>query len=122
MTALLVGFFVFIGASVLHARLRRPYSGREGLIGSVGAVRRALDPDGMVFVNGEFWQATAADGATDIPVGRTVTVAAIDGLRLVVRPATATEAAGAGVVLVDESDARSAATGSEPPPAAQPVA
>lgn len=116
MTALLVGFFVFIGMSVLRARLRQPYSGREGLVGAVGVVRRGLNPDGMIFVSGELWQATAVEGETDVPVGRTVKVTAVDGLRLVVRPATATESATAGVVLIDE--AGEDAAGNDPQPVA----
>jgi len=85
MTALLVGFFLFLGGSVLRARLRRPTTGREGLVGEVGTVRRPLTPEGMVFVAGELWSARAVDGA-ELPAGSPVVVAAVEGLRLVVRP------------------------------------
>lgn len=67
-------------------------------------MRRALDPDGVVFVEGELWQATverAPDGALiDIPVGTAIAVVAVDGLRLIARPATAAETADAGVAIL----------------------
>ena len=97
MTALLVAFFLFIGGSVLRARLRRPATGRESLVGRVGVVRRPLKPEGMVFLAGELWEASApaaTDGA-EVPVGASVVVTAVDGLRLAVRPATAQETAAA---------------------------
>ena len=94
-TALLLGFFLLLGGAVLRARLRRPATGREGLVGDLGRVRRALAPAGVVFAAGELWQATAVglnDGA-EIPVGAPVVVVGLDGLRLRVRPATAAEVA-----------------------------
>ncbi len=96
----------FILMAILAGRtvIRRPTTGREGLIGATGTVRRTLDPDGVVFVEGELWQATAAAGPSDsgipITVGTPVAVAAVDGLRLVVRPATAAEASAAGVAIL----------------------
>jgi hypothetical protein len=62
----------------------------------------------VVFVDGELWQATASDAGGDpaamIPEGTAVAVAAVDGLRLVVRPATAAETAGAGVAILPPPD------------------
>ena len=104
MTALLVAFFLFVAGAALRARLRRPATGREALIGEVGTVRRPLTPDGMVFLDGELWQATAAGGRgtpVEVPAGTPVAVTAVDGLRLIVRPATATESATAGIVAGD---------------------
>lgn len=102
-TALLLGFFLFIGGAVLRARLRRPSTGRESLAGQVGVVRQALTPDGFVFLAGELWHATAAtpDPAVDVPVDTTVTVVAVEGLRLKVRVATETEVTTAGRSGID---------------------
>jgi membrane-bound serine protease (ClpP class) len=89
-TACLLAFFVFIAGAVLRARLRRPATGRQALIGAVGTVRRELKPDGMVFLHGELWRATAEeDVASAVPAGAQVVVAGLAGLRLVVRPAEA---------------------------------
>jgi membrane-bound serine protease (ClpP class) len=46
----------------------------------------ALDPDGLVFADGELWSATT-DGPP-IPPGSTVEITAVDGLTLHVRPLT----------------------------------
>ncbi len=109
--ALLAAFLLLLGGAVLKTRFLKPATGREGLVGAVGTARTALDPDGMVFVAGELWQATVAgDSPTPaafpaaaratIGAGMPVAVAAIDGLRVLVRPATAAEAANAGVAVV----------------------
>ena len=71
---------------VVQARRRTPTTGREELMGQVGVVRRALEPDGLVFVHGELWQARTTGGS--IPVGERVCVEGIDdGLILEVRRA-----------------------------------
>jgi membrane-bound serine protease (ClpP class) len=71
---------------VVQARRRTPTTGREELMGQVGVVRRALDPDGLVFVHGELWQARTT--GEPIPVGERVSVEGIgEGLVLEVRPA-----------------------------------
>lgn len=71
---------------VVQARRRVPVTGREELVGEIGVVRRALDPEGLVFVHGEIWRAHA-DGGPIAP-GEQVRVADIeDGLVLQVRRA-----------------------------------
>ena len=106
---LLAAVFALVAFLAGRSLLRRPATGREGLVGAVGTVRRALDPDGVVFVEGELWQATARKGAdTDaaIPIGTAIAVVAVDGLRLIVRPASAAEKAGAGVAILPPPDDR----------------
>jgi membrane-bound serine protease (ClpP class) len=78
--ALFFGLVVGAGVRALHARTT---TGREGLIGEVAVVRHRLAPRGQVFVEGELWNAEA-----DVPVeeGRTVRVAAVEGLTLKVVP------------------------------------
>lgn len=101
-TALLVGFFVFIGGSVMATAWRKPKTGREAIIGEVGVVRQTLDPDGMIFATGELWQASLEDrNGPALPVGTPVTVTGIDALRLIVRPATEAETETAGVDIID---------------------
>jgi membrane-bound serine protease (ClpP class) len=105
--ASLVGIFIVIGGFALTVWRRKPTTGREGLVGAVGTVRKPLDPDGIVFVSGELWQATAA-GDTDAavpPIAERVpvTVTGMDGLRLFVRRATAAETEVAGVAVIGDS-------------------
>ncbi|HEY7197114.1 MAG TPA: nodulation protein NfeD [Gaiellaceae bacterium] len=76
----------FAATKAIQARRARPKTGSEELHGEIGVVREALDPDGLVFVHGEIWRATAADGP--IPAGAAVVVDSLgDDLRLSVRRA-----------------------------------
>lgn len=104
-TIAIVGLFLVIGGFALTVWRRKPKTGREGLIGAVGTVRRTLEPDGIVFVQGELWQATATGAEESSPIDARVpvTVTGIDGLRLFVRRATAQEAAAAGVAVVGDA-------------------
>ena len=66
--AALLALFALIGGLALAVLRRKPATGREGLIGTVGTVRQALNPDSFVFVKGELWLATAAgDGPAGTP-------------------------------------------------------
>jgi membrane-bound serine protease (ClpP class) len=46
----------------IQARRAKPQTGQEELRGEIGLVRRPLDPQGLVFVHGELWQARSLDG------------------------------------------------------------
>jgi membrane-bound serine protease (ClpP class) len=87
-TATLLGFFLVLVAAVLRSRRRRVVTGREGLIGATGIVRRELEPGrpGLVLVQGELWQAVAPDGR--LSIGEAVIVQNMNGLLLTVRRAT----------------------------------
>lgn len=101
----LVALFAVIGGFAISVLRRKPETGREGLIGRVGTVRQELNPDGIVFVNGELWQATAVeDVAGELPIAARIpiTVTRVDGLRIFVRRATAQEAADAGVAVIGD--------------------
>jgi membrane-bound serine protease (ClpP class) len=76
--ALIFGFGI---RKALQARRSKPTTGREGLIGAIGTVKVALEPEGSVFVWGERWRATSANGQP-VPAGELVKVTAIEGLRL----------------------------------------
>jgi membrane-bound serine protease (ClpP class) len=81
--ALLIGFAV---TKVLQARRAPTKTGKEELVGEVGVVRRALDPEGLVFVHGEIWHARSE--RDPIFAGEKVRVESIDdGLVLTVAPA-----------------------------------
>jgi membrane-bound serine protease (ClpP class) len=82
-SAVMGGFFVVVARLVARSQDSRVTTGREGLIGTQGLARTALDPTGMVFVDGALWEATAADGP--VAAGAQVEVLALDGLRLHVR-------------------------------------
>ena len=85
--ALTAAFFMFAVGAGIRAQRRSVQTGREGLVGAVGVAQRDLSPAGTVFVQGELWNAEAADGA--IPAGERVRVVSVHGLCLDVRKADA---------------------------------
>jgi membrane-bound serine protease (ClpP class) len=81
------GIFVFAVSAGIRAQMRRPTTGSEGLVGEVGVVRAALEPEGQVFVRGEIWRAVAE--GDPIPVGERVRIVGVDSLTLRVTRLTA---------------------------------
>jgi membrane-bound serine protease (ClpP class) len=83
---ILAGFVVFASRKALAAHRDEPVrTGSEELVGSVGAVREPLDPEGQIFIQGALWKARATGGA-EIGLGNRVRVKAVDGLTLEVEP------------------------------------
>jgi membrane-bound serine protease (ClpP class) len=72
--------FLFAVGAVIRAHRRRPATGKEGLPGKIARARTVLDPEGMVFVEGELWTATS-DGDRIEP-GEEVVVTKVEGLKL----------------------------------------
>ncbi len=85
-TAVMGLFFLFIAGTMWRSRGLPPATGESTLVGAVAVVRRPLDPDGMVFVQGELWQATSSGG--NVGRGEFVRVLSVDGLHLMVAPVT----------------------------------
>jgi membrane-bound serine protease (ClpP class) len=84
--AVMVGMVGLAVAKIVQVRRAPVVTGQSELIGQVGIVRQALDPDGLIFVHGELWRART-DGEP-VPPGETVRVEGLDdGLTLRVAPA-----------------------------------
>ena len=84
-TASALGLFFFYAVyKVFQARRFRPATGREQLVGMLAEARTDLSPNGMVFVEGELWNAVSTDGP--IPSGQKVRVLRAEGLTLTVAP------------------------------------
>jgi membrane-bound serine protease (ClpP class) len=82
--ALMIGLAT---AKIMQVRRAPVVTGESELIGQVGVVRQALDPEGVVFVHGELWRART-NGAAVAP-GETVRIDGLeDALTLTVSPAT----------------------------------
>jgi membrane-bound serine protease (ClpP class) len=79
---------VFLASLVLRVHRERASTGMSGMIGQTGVARTPLNPDGTIFVHGEYWAATSS---APVPEGTSVVVAAADGLRLRVDPVNSTE-------------------------------
>ncbi len=89
----IVGMSILVGGAVvglvtlaLRVRSRTPTTGKESMIGQIAEVRRPIDPEGMVFVQGALWSAWSDE--TPIAKGELVEIADIEDLRLYVRRVT----------------------------------
>jgi membrane-bound serine protease (ClpP class) len=77
------GFFAAVAWVVFRAQRSKPTTGPSGLMGEIGFVKKALAPDGKVFVHGELWNATSR---TPLDEGARVRVVKVTGLTLDVEP------------------------------------
>lgn len=75
-------FFIFAVTKAIHARLKKPTTGMEGLIGEVGTASTPIAPEGKVSIHGEFWNVT---GDQYIEKGEKVQVTGVDNLKLKVK-------------------------------------
>lgn len=79
--------FYFVSRKVLEAhRNERVRTGTEEMIGASAEARSSIDPEGRVWLGGTIWSARLARGSEPVRLGDRVTVEAVDGLTLVVRP------------------------------------
>ncbi len=78
-------FFAFAIAKALAAQFRQPTTGMEGMKSQTGEVRQALNPEGMVLVEGELWRAVSESGP--VAEGERVVVIGQEGLKLRVKKA-----------------------------------
>lgn len=64
-----LAFFVFAMSAVVRARLQRPQTGKELIVGSRAVVVRRLEPTGMVRLSGELWKAALVTDAGESAPG-----------------------------------------------------
>jgi membrane-bound serine protease (ClpP class) len=77
--------FVVGMPSMVRARFATPTIGREWMLGEIGQVVEAVDPDGVVSVASARWRART-NRTTPVAAGQEVRVVAIDGVTLEVEP------------------------------------
>ncbi|NIQ37170.1 MAG: nodulation protein NfeD [Proteobacteria bacterium] len=80
--AVSAGFFIFAVTMAIRARLKRPTTGIEGLVGRIGIAESDFRPDGQIAVHGEIWSAESEDR---IKTGDKVEVMKVNKLKLIVR-------------------------------------
>ncbi len=78
-------FFVFAIGLGIKAQRRKPTTGIQGIVGEIGVVMNELQPDGLIKIHGELWNATSLDGV--VKEGSTVKVESVENLKLNVRKA-----------------------------------
>ncbi|UCD77151.1 MAG: nodulation protein NfeD [Desulfobacterales bacterium] len=81
---LISGFFVVVAGLVFRAQISKPFTGSGGLLGEIGVVKKALTPEGKVFIHGELWNARAGQALEENTKVRVVKVV---NLTLEVEPA-----------------------------------
>jgi len=72
-------FFIFAATMAIRARLRKPTTGMEGLIGEVGIASTPIALEGKVSIHGEFWDVVSDQ---NIEKGDKVQVIAVANLKL----------------------------------------
>ena len=72
--------------AMVRSRYGTPTIGREWMIGAFGLARDAVDPEGVVVIDGAPWRART-QRATPIAEGAPIRVMALEGLVLTVEPA-----------------------------------
>jgi membrane-bound serine protease (ClpP class) len=80
-TVLVSLFFLVAVSLVVKARLSKPRTGQQGLVGEVGIATTELDTEGKVEIHGEYWNAKSD---RQIAKGERVRVVKVDSLYLLV--------------------------------------
>jgi len=75
-------FFIFAVTRAINARLKKPTTGMEGLLGEVGIASTLIAPEGKVSIHGEFWNAMSDQ---NIEKGEKVQVIGVKNLKLNVK-------------------------------------
>jgi membrane-bound serine protease (ClpP class) len=83
---LISGFFVAVAGLVFRAQVSKPTTGSKGLVGEIGVVKKALTPEGKVFVHGELWNARSKE-----PLDEDVKVRVVNVVNLVLEVEAADE-------------------------------
>jgi len=78
-------FFAFVVAKAVHIQTRRTVTGREALIGALAEARTDLNPQGKVFLKGEYWDAVVR--GAPVRKGERVRILSREGFLLTVEKA-----------------------------------
>lgn len=80
---IVAALIIFVVQRAVLAHRRRIAAGREELVGRTAEVDVALEPKGVVLVEGERWTAISEKGR--VARGEEVIITKVDGLKLYVR-------------------------------------
>jgi membrane-bound serine protease (ClpP class) len=67
---------IFLGLLAMRARKSKQMTGMEALVGEIGVSRTEINPEGTVFVHGEYWRARSSEA---IAAGQRVSVKRVEG-------------------------------------------
>ncbi|MBA7662261.1 hypothetical protein ES703_70289 [subsurface metagenome] len=80
---IVIGIVAFLAVAIIwgiRAHRHQVSAGREDLVGKTAEVKIALEPKGVVFVEGERW--TAVSEKSRIKLGEEVVITKVEGLKL----------------------------------------
>jgi len=80
---IIIGIAAFIAVTIIwgiRAHRHQVSAGREDLVGKTAEVLIALEPKGVVFIQGERWKAISEKG--QIKSGEEVVITKVEGLKL----------------------------------------
>jgi membrane-bound serine protease (ClpP class) len=77
------GITIFLAAIAFRARENKVLTGKGSLIDEIAVARTPLNPEGKVFLHGEYWNAVSSK---PVDPGAHVRVTAVQGLKLTVEP------------------------------------
>ncbi len=72
-------FFIFAIGFAMRIHKKKPTTGDVGLVGQIGTVKEKIDPEGLIYVAGEYWRARAESPLTP---GMSVKVTAVENMIL----------------------------------------
>ena len=78
----IAGFIAITIIWGIKAHRHQVSAGREEMVGRTAEAKTALDPKGMVFVEGELWTAVSEEGRVE--PGEEVIISRVDSLKLYV--------------------------------------
>ena len=76
----LATLFISIAVGLARSRNKVSPTGGDALIGRIAEVRTSLEPNGMVFLEGELWRAEIVNGTAN--EGEQVSILEVNGLQL----------------------------------------
>ncbi len=74
---------VFLTTLVIRAHGNKIETGVSALVGETGIARSTLNPEGKIFVHGEYWDAVSS---VTVAEGTPVRVLSVEGMRVTVEP------------------------------------
>ena len=83
-------FYLFAMTTIVRSRFGTPTIGREHLVGAIGTAESALNPDGVVVIEGAKWRARAHRAAA-VSAGTEIEVLSVEGITLQVAPRASTK-------------------------------
>ncbi len=85
MVVFTTSFFLLALALILRVHRSKPKTGKKGIVGEVGKAVTRIDPEGKVFIHGEYWNVICDESVEE---GEKVEVVKVEGMEMKVKKIT----------------------------------